>query len=400
MKKIIQLFFYCLISFHVLAQVVPDSLPPRQDTPSVKKRDTPSVKKQDTTAKKRDSGKTVRPDSVRQRDTAAVRIAPPRDTSFARRDSGLVKRPVLRTSDSSLAKKPVLRTSDSVQKAPRITPPVERPAAVPEETQEAESTGLRKDTTGAAERLARIQEMLVNHPYYNFDGEPIVLSMREKKVNGKEPMFYFLAGLLIYFGFIRLIFGKYLSNLYSLFFRVSMRHQQIRDQLMQSPLPGLLLNLLFYITGGCFLSFVAMHYQIVPVTNQWALMGWCALLLMVIYVGKLILLKLAGWIFSMGRLAGTYLFIVFLVNKMIGIFLLPVLAILAFAGPVLFKVTMTLTFVALVIFLLYRFIIAYNPIRNEIKVSQLHFFLYLCAFEIAPLLLIYKVLLIFVERSY
>ncbi len=50
--------------------------------------------------------------------------------------------------------------------------------------------------------------------------------------------------------------------------------------------------------------------------------------------------------------------------------------------------------------LAYRFIISYKPIRNEIKVSRFHFFVYLCAFEIAPLLLIYKVLLIFVERTY
>jgi hypothetical protein len=47
--------------------------------------------------------------------------------------------------------------------------------------------------------------------------------------------------------------------------------------------------------------------------------------------------------------------------------------------------------------LLYRFIISYRPVRSEIKVNRFHFFLYLCAFEIAPLLLIYKVLLTFVD---
>jgi hypothetical protein len=380
-KKIILLFLYCLISCSIVAQVAPDSLPPRQDTPV--------ENRQDTTAKKRDTGSILRPNSVRHRDTTVNRVEPLRDSNTAKRDTGVVR-------------KPVQRTSDTIPKAAPVTRPVERREPLPPAPRETDSaaTTLQKDSTVLAERWALIQEMIAHHPYYNFDGEPIAVSMKEKKVNGKETMFYFLSGLLIYFGFIRLLFGKYLSNLYSLFFRVSMRQQQIREQLMQSPLPGLLLNLLFYVSGGCFLSFVAMHYQMVPVTNQWALMGWCALLLAVIYIGKLILLKLAGWIFSMGRLANTYLFIVFLVNKMIGIFLLPVLVMLAFAGPVLFNVTMTLTFVVLVIFLLYRFIIAYNPIRNEIKVSQLHFFLYLCAFEIAPLLLIYKVLLIFVERSY
>ena len=89
-----------------------------------------------------------------------------------------------------------------------------------------------------------------------------------------------------------------------------------------------------------------------------------------------------------------------LVNKMIGIFLLPVLVVMAFAGPLLFQVVMTLAFFVLVILFIYRFIISYNPIRNEIKLNRFHFFIYLCAFEIAPLLLIYKVLYIFVERVY
>jgi hypothetical protein len=49
--------------------------------------------------------------------------------------------------------------------------------------------------------------------------------------------------------------------------------------------------------------------------------------------------------------------------------------------------------------LLYRFAISYRPVRSEIKLSRIHFFLYLCAFEIAPLVLIYKVLLEFAGRS-
>jgi hypothetical protein len=47
----------------------------------------------------------------------------------------------------------------------------------------------------------------------------------------------------------------------------------------------------------------------------------------------------------------------------------------------------------------YRYIVAYAPIRKQINVTQLHFLLYLCGFEIIPLLVLYKVLLSFLERS-
>jgi hypothetical protein len=66
---------------------------------------------------------------------------------------------------------------------------------------------------------------------------------------------------------------------------------------------------------------------------------------------------------------------------------------MAFPNPVLLPVVVTVSFALLGGMLAYRFIISYRPVRSEIKLNRLHFFLYLCAFEIAPLLLIYKVLL-------
>jgi hypothetical protein len=88
------------------------------------------------------------------------------------------------------------------------------------------------------------------------------------------------------------------------------------------------------------------------------------------------------------------------VNKMVGIFLIPVLVLMAFPFKPLLAAIVTLSHIMLALALGYRFLISYKPIRHEIKVSRFHFFVYLCAFELAPLLLIYKVLLIFVERSY
>jgi hypothetical protein len=45
--------------------------------------------------------------------------------------------------------------------------------------------------------------------------------------------------------------------------------------------------------------------------------------------------------------------------------------------------------------LAYRIILTFAAVRNQVKVNPFHFFLYLCAFEIAPLLLVYKGLLLF-----
>ena len=214
-----------------------------------------------------------------------------------------------------------------------------------------------------------------------------------------ERIFYFLLALLLYFALIRIIFSKYLDNLMSLFFRVTMRQQQIREQVLQTPLPSLLLNILFVVSAGLYLTFIARYLNVVHSTGYWLLLGYSVAFISVLYTGKFLLLKFTGWIFNVSPATDTYIFIVFLVNKMIGMFLLPFLVIMAFPSSGLYQPAVTLSIVLIGILFLYRFLISYRPIRNEIKLGKFHFFLYLCAFEIAPLLLIYKVLLSFVERS-
>jgi hypothetical protein len=341
-KKLVLLAFFCSLIMLSLAQSGKDSIPPREQ------RDTSGIKK--------DTAVHVLPD------TAAI-IAQPDSL-----DSTKTARPAVLVSKSDDI--PVA----SVLKGPALPEP--------------------KPT------IRGFQKTLAGHPYFNFYGKGVTITEQLKKASHDESMFYFLAALLFYFGFIRIAFLKYLDNLKTLFLRMTMRQQQIRDQVLQNPLPSLMLNILFIISTGLYLSFVADYYNIVPGMNRWLLLLYCCLLLTAIYMGKFILLKMVGWMFNIRMATDTYIFIVFLVNKMLGIYLLPALLFMAFAKPPFLTVLITLTYVFILILFIYRFIIAYRPVRNEIKLSRFHFFIYLCAFEIAPLLLIYKVLLIFVERSY
>lgn len=342
-KKLILLGFCCLLLAVSLAQS-------GQDTISREQRDTPHVKK-DTTTK-------IVPDTTQLKVPTV-----PSDTAVK-----AAKPPVTQNKPEDVI------PEASVLKGPPI--PAPRPS------------------------VQGFEKVLLNHPYFNFYGKGVLITEQLKKESNDDGMFYFLLCLLFYFGLFRIIFIKYLDNLNTLFFRVTMRQNQIREQLLQSPLPSLFLNILFVVSTGLFLSFVADYYNIVPGMNRWLLLLYCCLVVTAIYLGKFILLKMVGWMFNIRVATDTYIFIVFLVNKMMGIYLLPALLLMAFSKPPFLTVLITLTYVFIVILFIYRFIIAYRPIRNEIKLTRFHFFIYLCAFEIAPLLLIYKVLLIFVERSY
>ncbi len=244
------------------------------------------------------------------------------------------------------------------------------------------------------------QKVLSMNPMFNFTGKPIIEIFEIHRSNSKDSFFYLLVGILFYFALIRIFFEKYFNNLITLFFRVSLRQQQIREQVLQTPLPSLLLNILFIVSAGLYACFLLHYSQIGEGVRFWVLYLYCMFLLGSIYLIKFLVLKFIGWVFSISRATDIYIFVVFLVNKMMGIFLLPFLILITFSGAQAREIFITISFAMVLVLWAYRALAAYRPVRNEIKLTPFYFFLYLCAFEIAPLLLIYKVLLTYLEKVY
>ncbi len=216
--------------------------------------------------------------------------------------------------------------------------------------------------------------------------------MREFK--GKDALFYTLIALLMVFAFLRRAFPKYFSDLFRLFFRTTLKQRQIREQLMQTPLPSLLLNGFFVICGGLYAAFLLIHFKLVQEQDFWLFFLYSGLGLSVIYLVKFIGLKIMGWIFGLEEASNSYIFIVFIINKVIAVFLLPFLFLLAFLNGGGYHIALLLSWIAVGGLFLYRFVLTYAAVHNQVRFNPFHFFLYLCAFEIAPLLLIYKLLLL------
>lgn len=243
-------------------------------------------------------------------------------------------------------------------------------------------------------------EIMQRHPYFDFAAAPEFREVSAKKVfNGKEWLFYAIVFLIIVFSLLRLAFPKYFNDLFRLFFRRTLNQMQVREQLVQTPLPSLLLNIFFFVTGGFYITLILESYNLNFTGNFWLLMFYCILGLSVIYSVKFLGLKLTGWVFGMQEAAESYSFIVFIVNKMIGILILPFLVLLSFSRERVYTVSFTLSLIIIGAILFYRFVMTYGVVRNQVKVNPFHFFIYLLAFEIVPLLLIYKLLLVFFTIS-
>ena len=240
-------------------------------------------------------------------------------------------------------------------------------------------------------------QVLRHHPWFDFRTRPVSVTLTEtvRTVKGKEQLFYLLMLLLLTLAVLRQAFAKYFSDLFRVFFRTTLKQRQIREQLMQTPLPSLLLNVFFVGSAGLYLAFVLEHYQLDPFGNFWILYLYCAAGLSAAYLVKFLGLRIAGWLFSVKELAHSYVFIVFIINKMIGLLLVPFLVVLAFATGDVYAAGLTLSVCLLGMMLLYRVFLSFAAFRTEVRIGLFHFLLYVAAFEITPLLLVYKALLLY-----
>lgn len=228
--------------------------------------------------------------------------------------------------------------------------------------------------------------------YLPFQAPALQQFNQERKRESHELLFYILTGLVGILAAIRLIFPKYFKNLFLLVMQTSVRQKQTREQLLQNNLASILLNFLFLATAGLYMSLLVQHKHWVNLPF-YQLVSYSCLLLLVVYLGKFLFLSFSGWVFNVSEATNAYTFIVFLVNKVLGILLIPFVLVLTYSPEPIMQVATTISLGICSILFVYRYLIGFGAIRNNLKVSALHFFLYLCAVELLPLVLIYKLLL-------
>lgn len=289
---------------------------------------------------------------------------------------------------------------DSIQLPPTdtmsVTPPVKKPA-IRKPLQRKKELAAVRDTFQQVKLKPKSTQVSIDtllytqHPFYKFTN-PIRYAVTLRKWKGKEGIFYAVIVLLLFFAVIRNGFKRYIHDLFKIFLRTTVNQRQVKEQLLQSPLPSFLLNILFMLTVGLFIALLLQHFGLAMNYNFWFLFLYAIAGLIVIYLVKFISLKLVGWVFQVSEAVDAYIFIVFTTNKVIGMMLLPFLVVLAFTYGFINESAINLGIFLVVALFAYRYFLSYVAIHRLVKINFFHFMLYLMAFEIVPLLLINKLL--------
>ena len=219
---------------------------------------------------------------------------------------------------------------------------------------------------------------------------------KRRVVQQNDWKFYLFYSIVLILAVLRLLFTKYFADMFSVFFNTSVRQKQLRDQLSQSALPSLLLNLFFFISGGLFLHFLLEYKGLggrFPI--YLSLLFWIGLLAGV-YLIKFLMVQFFGWVFNQKEAAENYIFVIFHVNKMSGLFILPFVIVWAYMEDTGKNIVLTLAISGLCLLLVARLARAYLAINNILKITMIHFLIYVFAFEIMPLMILYKLLVRFI----
>ncbi|MFT3702953.1 MAG: DUF4271 domain-containing protein [Agriterribacter sp.] len=257
----------------------------------------------------------------------------------------------------------------------------------------------KKDTIVTAPPYGTaVVDFISKHPYFNTESNIIAMPSQRTSMAAKDELFYIMCGVLFFLGILKVGFPKYFQDLFNVFWRSAFRQKQIRDQLQQAGMTTLLFNIFFVFSIALFAYLVILYFK-GAVASPWILFSICFFSIAFVYTFKFFILKLSGWMFGQEEAIDTYTFIVFMVNKILSILIIPFTLILAFSDRTFQQIAFMLSIVLIIFLLIYRFIVSYVGMRNELKINGLHLALYICGFEIVPVLLIYRLLVDLFARS-
>ena len=202
-----------------------------------------------------------------------------------------------------------------------------------------------------------------------------------------------VAGILIIISTVLIVlYRSVVSQIYRAFLNDNILKLKQREQGSFIDLSLIALYFLFFLNAGFFCYLIAKNFG-PPIQDQWRTLAYCTLGVSGIFMLKHLFLRLLGVIFPISKELRQYSFTIVVFNITIGLLLLP-LNLLTALGPSGFPkylIYSTLGIIALIY--CFRFIRSLLIASRHISLNKFHFFMYLCTVEIAPTLVLVKLLL-------
>ena len=202
--------------------------------------------------------------------------------------------------------------------------------------------------------------------------------------------FYFIILLLTGYIVARALLGPWSRNTFTAAVRFNAATSMFKDNSQLQRQQDAVLYGFYFVSGGFFITLISDHFSLFPFQLKGIeLFGFFAALLLALFYLRIVVNNIIGHVFFSLQLFMEYLYHSFIFNKLIGILTIPLSITILYTTGILNSVVVWISLGIILLMLIMR-IYRGAIFSAKNRVLNFYLFLYLCALEIVPLMLLYK----------
>ncbi len=201
-----------------------------------------------------------------------------------------------------------------------------------------------------------------------------------------------IVSLITYAALLNRAVNKDIINVVQSFYSKRVLSQVSKEDGLFSSWAFIGLFLLFGLTFGLFLYQISSYYEIFYRVSGIQLFILLSLLIIAIFAVKLLILKFIGFIFNISKMVSEYITILCLTYFNITFVFLPVALCFSLLAAKFIPYVLMLALVIVVIIFIWQYLRSSVNIISTFQFPKFYLFIYLCALEICPILILIKAL--------
>jgi hypothetical protein len=196
--------------------------------------------------------------------------------------------------------------------------------------------------------------------------------------------------LLVLFASLKVSFSKQLQTIVQSFFSNRILNNLNKEDNLFTSWPFLMLFVQFGFTIGMFFYLVTQYYHMSFSDSGFRFYLSISVLIIVLYVLKIVFLRMLGYLFNIQKPINEYVSILYLSYFNIALMFIPLVIAFALSPLKYGPYYIAISYILLIIVFVFQFIRAGVNILSHYRFSKVYLFLYFCALEICPILILIK----------
>ena len=201
-----------------------------------------------------------------------------------------------------------------------------------------------------------------------------------------------IIGLLLYTALLNIVMNKDVKSVFLSFYSKRAIVQAGKEDVQINFWAFVGLFLLFGLTFGLFLYQLAAYKGIYYSVSGFRLFTSLVLIILLLFAVKFLVLKFVGFVFDIQKLVTEYVSVLYLTYFNIAFVFLPVTVCFSLLAAQLIPILLLVAVVLIVIILTWLYLRSSVNIISNFRFHKFYLFIYLCALEICPILILIKAL--------